>query len=141
MNRAGALTALQPEFNVTYESLGRTTDDTVTGYMPVIDLAMYAVGATDPSTYVVPTADDQKFRAALRYHAIRLAMSISATVVDSSVDAPLTSMKASQIMKNLKDLFILAKEDYESFGLGSPNVGWVRWNLDFQEPSDESEDV
>lgn len=141
MNRAGALAVLQPEFNVTFDSLGKTTDDTVTGYSPVIDLAMYAVGASDPSTYVVPTADDMKFRIALRYHAIRIAMSIAATAVDASVDAPLTSMKASQIMKNLKDLFEFAKEDYESYGLGASNVGWVRWNLDFQEPSDDDEVV
>lgn len=139
MNRAGALAVLQPEFNVTYDSLGRTTDDTTTGYSPVIDLSMYAVGATDPTTYVVPSADYNKFRAALRYHAIRLAMSVAATVVDASVDAPLTSMKSSQILKNLKEIFVLAKEDYESFGLGHANVGWVRWNLDYQEPSDESE--
>lgn len=137
MNRAAALAILKPEFDTTYESIGKTTDDTYTGYAPVIDLAMYVVGATDPNTYVVPTADREKFRSALRYHAIRLAMSIAATMVDSSVDAPLTTMKASQIIKNLNTLFVIAKEEYESYGLGLPNVGWVRWNLDYQEPSEE----
>lgn len=137
MNRTGALNTLKPEFDVTYSSLGRTIDDTYTGYAPVIDLAMYAVGATDPSSYVVPTNNYDKFRVALRYHAIRLAMSVSATMVDASIDAPLTSMKASQILKNLAILMVDAKEDYNSFGLGQSNVGWVRWNLDYQEPSAE----
>ena len=137
MFRSDALGYLSARLDAAYTQAQRTTDDTATGYGPAIDAAMVRLGApvSDVLSYEVPDGQTLPFTAALRYEAWDLVLNDLAMIVDQQVDAPLTNVKASQAYKNAKERRDEALADLAVFGLGPSNTNWIKWNLDFLEPS------
>jgi hypothetical protein len=149
VNRTEALSWLQANgFNTLMQHVERTTDDTSTGYAPALDraFAIYgrAHGMPPPYTSITTSdSEDECFTALLRAVTYDLVITGAAALVDTSVDAPLTSTKFSQLFKQLGALRdeawrMAAICGYES--IHDRMRGHV-FDLGFLEPPDDQETV
>ncbi|MDQ3168367.1 MAG: hypothetical protein M3P94_06940 [Chloroflexota bacterium] len=141
MDRVAALAWLQSSgTNVLMETAGRLLTDTPEGYGPAIDRAFAAyisrdaLGTTVGTTTVV-SVDLYGFGSLLYATTYDLVLPVLATLVDASVDAPLTNMKLSQMFRQVQSLREQAWGESASYGYGAfTTVGGFKLNLDFLEP-------
>ena len=119
---------------------GRDLDDDPTGFGPALDRSFaYYITLNSLSTSVtetvIPAADVYGFQTLMRAETYDLTLPEIAVLVDTSVDAPLTSAKFSQTFRAFKDLRDAAWKECASYGYGDTSVGGFKQNLDFLEPS------
>jgi hypothetical protein len=147
MDRTEALAYLNSTMDIVMTTAGRTTGDTTGGYGPALDAAYrYYIDALDLSTGITDTEVDAAyllcFMALVRATTFDLALpAISLTLVDFSVDAPLTGVKKSQAYRQFKDMRDDAWAEAANCGFGRPVddfVGGVSINLDYREPAQSS---
>ena len=115
---------------------GRLTTDTVQGYKPAIDRSLRYLGVPPAqyATYDVPDADEPAYEALLAATTYDLVLPAYALMVDQSVDAPLTSIKASQAYKQMKDLRDMAWDACAPYGYGGTDFVFSIMVLDHLEP-------
>lgn len=143
MDRADALAFLNASgFDGLMTKIGRATTDTANGYGPSLDRAFRIhierdQLTTGPLDTVVDDEDVEGFCLLLRATTFDLVLVGFATMVDSSVDAPLTNMKLSQAYRQIKELRDDAWRLAGEHGYGeSANASGMKVNLDFLEPAD-----
>lgn len=140
MNRATALAWLNGAgYDAAMTDIGRTTDDTLTGYKPAIDRAFGLHATTYALTSPLTDVDDVynlQFSALLEACAADLVSVGYARMVDTSVDAPLTSLKLSQAWRQYNTLRERLWKEVGYYGyIASSNVGGWSINMDYIEPS------
>lgn len=137
MNRVEALAYLTDGgFARLMKYAGRAVDDSVSGYKPALDRAFRAFGvpiASLPAASVLSSLDEA-FGATLRAVTYDLILPYLATFADSSVDAPLTNVKASQIYRQVREMRDDAWAEAGLYGYGPINVGYATLALDIYEP-------
>lgn len=139
MNRTQALALVQSiGLNGLMAQVGRTTDDAASGYGPALDRAFSAhailLGVPGPLT-TVDARYDYGFQVLLRAVTYDLVIPALTLLVDTSVDAPLTSAKFSQTYRALAAERDRAWEEAAQYGYGTPTgAGGFRVNMDFLEP-------
>lgn len=120
----------------------RDLDDDATGFAPALDRAFAAYislnslgsGLTDTT---VAAEDEYGFTTLMRATTYDLILPEVAVLVDTSIDAPLTSAKFSQMFRAFQTLRDSAWKEAALYGYGAEiNVGGFRTNLDFREPHD-----
>lgn len=141
MDRVAALAWLQNAgTNTLMIQAGRTIGDTPGGYGPAIDRAYAAYISRDAlstgvTTTTVAPIDLYGFSTLLNATTYDLVLPSLAHLVDSSVDAPLTNMKLSQMFRQVESLRKQAWEEAAALGYGAfTTVGGYKMNLDFLEP-------
>lgn len=126
---------------------GRDLTDTPTGFGPALDRAFAAyimANSLDSSvtTTTVATADSYGFSSLLRAVSYDLILPEIAVLIDTSVDAPLSSAKYSQMFRAFQQLRADAWKECAVYGYGGEiNAGGYKTNLDFREPSGVSAGV
>ena len=138
MDRVAALSYLNGFAGRIYRTAQRATTDTQDGYGPAIDEAIRTIlgPSTDLLVYTVPTDSAAAFRAALRYQALALVEWDLLPFADNQVDAPLTNVKLSQVVKNVREMKAQALGELSQLGFGPANVSKVIWVYDYLEPND-----
>lgn len=142
MDRDGALAYVQSlGFNQLMTRAGRTTVDEADGYAPALNRAFAAYTLLKLSTIpldTVETADETGFETVLEAATYDLLLPAIALLVDTSVDAPLSSAKFSQQFKAISTLSDRAWARAAQYGYDAvnANMSGVSANLDFREPSD-----
>lgn len=124
-----------------YALVGRTTDDTVTGYKPVLDAAMRKIGIAASAFAqddVVGAEDEEAFDALTQWLAYELILPLYALLVDQQVDQPLTNIKAGQMYLNLSKERERARAAVVALGYGPSSFAFVRWNTDWREEGAEA---
>lgn len=141
MDRADALAYIKPFADRLFLLGKRQIDDSDFGYGPAIDEAFrsFDVDDADLLTTTIDDVDCQGFRASLRYYALDLVEWNLLTFVDGQVDAPLTNLKWSQVLKAVATKKAQALSDMTKEGIGPANVSWVRWQYDYLETDDLAE--
>lgn len=141
MDRAAALVYIKPFADRVYLLGKRQLDDSALGYAPAIDEALrsFDVADDDLATTTIADADTAGYRAALRYYALDLIEWNLLTMVDGQVDAPLTNLKWSQVLKSVATKKAQALSDMTREGIGPANVSWVRWQFDYLEVDELAE--
>lgn len=143
MDRDGALALIKSlGFDSLMVAAKRTTEDEVVGYAPALDraFATYTVMKESTTALVVVAAEDEYgFGSLLKAVTYDLILpTVAATMVDVSIDAPLTSAKYSQQYKALKELRDQAWIEAGYYGyVSATNMDGMRTNLDFLEPNDD----
>lgn len=121
-----------------YSNAGRTLADESVGYGPALDRAFAAytiMQESDTALVVVADGDTWGFQFVLQATAYDVILPFYATMVDSSIDAPLSSAKFSQQYKALKQLRDAAWADAANYGYAVySNMAGMKANLDFLEP-------
>lgn len=140
MKRDAALALIQTlGFNSLMTAAGRTTGDDPMGYGPALDRAYAAYAYTNDLQTIpeeIPLVDTFGFHPLLRAVTLDLLLPFYATMVDGSVDAPLTSAKFSQVYKALKAQSEDAWSEAGMFGyMRIRNMDGFKVNLDFLEPA------
>jgi hypothetical protein len=135
------LAYVQSRFDLLATKSGRGTDDSPTGYGPVLDLAFRQYISRNGLT---TTIDDTEIASADEYCFLALVDAlvydfvlpgIAVNQVDISVDAPLTSMKHSQSFRGIDALKNDAWARAAACGWGvMDNTGGFKVNLDIMEP-------
>lgn len=141
MDRETALALMQSlGYNAVMTAAGRTTEDTPQGFGPALDRAWAAyvyANSLSESPDEIPAADVYGFQSLLQAVTYDLVLPAIATLVDTSVDAPLTNAKFSQQFRAVQALRDAAWGEAASFGYGviANNVNGFAANLNFLEPS------
>ena len=140
MNRATALAWLNGTgFDAAMLEIGRTTDDTITGYGPILhrSFGLHSTMLALPLTYEkVDPQYDLQFSALLEAVAADLISLGYARMVDINVDAPLTGLKLSQAYRQFNELRERKWKEAEFYGyVVASNVGGWAINTDYIEPS------
>ena len=143
MTRDQALAYVQSVLSPIITASGRGADDTVPGLGLALDRAFRIYIAangltTTVTTTTVPDADLECFLALLEATTYDLLIpALSATQVDFSIDAPLTTIKQSQAFKQYQSLANNAwsRASVCGYGFDLDNTNAFRINLDFNEPS------
>jgi hypothetical protein len=105
MNRTAVLNWLKTAgFDALCAECDRTMQDGAAGVGPALDNAFYAYGAAralpgDPLAADVPLSDWLGFQDLLKLHLYNLLIPTLQQKVDTSVDAPLTNAKLSQMFR------------------------------------------
>lgn len=148
MDRTQALARLQTlGLNRVMSLIGRDTNDGDTGYGPALDAAfLNYINLRGLSTSVlltdVASADEYGFQILMRATTYDMLLPELATMVDTSVDAPLTSAKFSQMFRAFQALRDDAWRLAAQYGYGiDQNVGGFKVNLDFREPGCATKNV
>lgn len=136
--RVDALNYIAPLVLRVYQAARRGVSDSPDGLGPSLDEAFRAFGATSATlfTTTIPDADDEKFRATLRYQALDLVEWDLLTMVDNRVDAPTSDVKWSQMLKAVQTKKAQALAEMGRLGIAPVNTSWARWTFDHLEDSD-----
>jgi hypothetical protein len=141
MNRIEALAYLDGILAQAVDLAGREHNDSLQGYKPALDAAFSLHIARDGlgtglTNTVVPAADEYGFQQLLIATALDLILPNISLEADISVDAPLTSIKTSQLFRQFQALRAdaWARAGQYEYGLDDGAVGGFKVNLDFREP-------
>lgn len=141
MDRDGALAYVQSlGFNQLMQRAGRTILDEAGGYAPALNRSFAAytlLKLSDTALTTVEAADETGFETVLEASTYDLLLPAISLLVDTSIDAPLSSAKFSQQFKAITMLADRAWARAAQYGYDAmnSNMSGTHANLDFREPS------
>lgn len=139
MDRTEALAWLgSTGVNTLATKLGRPVADTTAGFTAALDASLAALGVAEADwpTYDTPTADAEKLRALLRYHALVLLQEDAASKEDVVLTGTLGTSR-NQVFRAITTMLERAEAALTALGIapyGGSGLSYGHLTLDFLEP-------